>query len=771
MAPELSTLSREELLRALEEQRRLRQQAEADKEKAERDKEKAEEDKKSLEKQLQPSTLPEHLDACHVHLSVGISSRVNYKTGTQGNPENAGSKLRPNHIREWTTFPQEQSAVWKDLFDVDFASERHFTSLSTVKDWGNEMQLRLIGSELDLGYYQRHAVEDRVSLVIRRLYSNRRLRDIFNLKGEVMFENHGNTITENERSAGPQVSPVQKRQKKADVHGDSLPVTPTVRSRSSRPRADQFCVYNTGREETIPAFIIEYKAPHKLTLGTVEAGLMEIEVDDVVVCSENDDAVKLARRRVAAVITQLFSYMIYAELEFGYVCTGQAFIFLRVDPKDPTTVYYYLSVPNDDVGMNTGWVDGSDSDNKLHLTAVGQVLAFTLRALKTRPFGQIWRNNAESQLKRWEIEHDDILFGSDIEESGSKKLSDYKQNWRSRNEYIRVSPIKTRSKRLVAASSCRDTEATRRSENDDSSGSEFDSGSPSAGLPRHSSNITAPRPPSTGGRGSTDYPGQPPQWCTQKCLLGLRDRGPLDPDCPNVASHGIVRHAIDDREFCRLARAQILAKAGPSGCESMHRHGTSGALFWLTLFPYRYSLVAKALPVETVARAKYEEYLYQHLQPIQGVYIPVCLGGIDISPRPLWYDGIFEVVHLLFLSHAGRLVKFHANRDNFQTVVASAVESLQAIHKHAVLHRDAHGGNMFWNAENQRVMVVDLERARILDGQASVTKKRKRQDNVSLTGRTNHVEQFKWELRQAQKEMLPRHFYTEMGISPSTRPE
>ncbi|KAF3482687.1 uncharacterized protein GIQ15_02011 [Arthroderma uncinatum] len=745
----------EALRQELEKERRLRQQAEVDKKKAEREKEIVEEEKEiveqekmRLEKQIQLTTLPEFLEACHTYLSVGFSTRINYTTGTQGKPENATSKLRPNHIREWTTFSPEQSAVWEDLFDIDFVSKPHFTSLNTLRESGSDLAQRSLGSELDLGYYERYAVEDRVSLIIRSLYSNNKLRDVFSLKGDVVFENHGNTITADGEGpeqvldpdiGSPQQSPAQKRRKKADIHGESLPATPDPRSRSSRPRADQFCVYSTGPGGTIPAFIIEYKAPHKLTLDTIEAGLMDMEVDDVVVYSESDDLVKVARRRVAAVITQLFSYMIQASLEFGYICTGEAFIFLRVASDDPTTVYYFLSSPNKDVGETTGCADGP---NKLHLTAIGQVLAFTLRALKTRPHGQDWRNRAEEQLERWKIEHDDILFRSDIEKSSGKKLSDFKQDHRSRNEYIRASPIRTRSARLVAASTCRDPEekptGSEPSDSDDSSeNGGFDPGSPSTGLPRRASNIMVvvppppprppPPPPPTGKRDrrlNMEPPIQPTQFCTQKCLLGIFNRGPLDQNCPYVASHGHGRHTIDDSEFCRLVRAQILAKSGPSGCESMHRHGTSGALFWLTLYPYGYTLVAKAMPVETVRRAIYEESIYRQLRPIQGIHVPVCLGSVDISSRPLWYDGIFEVVHLLLLSHVGKLIKVHAGVNDLKIYVPSACESLHAIHRQRVLHRDAHIGNILWNAENKQAMFIDFERARIVNN-STETKKRK----------------------------------------------
>ncbi|KAM5475384.1 hypothetical protein MauCBS54593_001072 [Microsporum audouinii] len=753
----MSAMSREDLLQELEKERRLRQQAEEENAKKE-------EENNKLRKQIELTTLPEFLDACHVHLFVGFSTRINNKTGTQGVPENATSKLRPNYIREWTTFPQEQSKVWEMLFDVEFVSEPHFSSLHALEEAGKDIRLRLLGSELDLGYYERYTVEDRVALVIRTLYANRRLRKTFNLKGEVIFENHGNTINEpgganpasNPEVKSPQQSPVQKRRKQLDQSA-----APTMQSRSSRPRADQFCVYNTGSDGNIPAFIIEYKAPHKLTLNTVKNGLGDIDIDDVVIYRENDDVKRLARRRVAAVITQTFSYMVQAKLEFGYICTGEVFIFLRVAPSDPTIVYYYLSRPAKDVGETTGWVSGSDGHNKLHLTAIGQVLAFTLRALRSPPHSQTWPEDVEKQLKRWEIEHDDILFKDTEEDSPpSKRLSDYEPEQKSRLEYVRMSPVRTRSKRLAAASSCRDPEEGQENsesgDNDDSSeNGGFDPASPTPRPPRPSSNIMVviPPRPSSSSTERKQYmyntgPFNP--WCTQKCLLGLRIRGPLDPNCPNIASHGGgSQHAINDSEFRELVREQIVGGRGPWGCESMHRHGTSGALFWLVTFPYGYTLVAKAMPIETVKRAVYEEKIYQHLHMIQGTYIPVCLGSIDISSRPLWYDGIFQVVHLLLLSHVGKLVKLHAGLNKVKDLIPSACESLHAIHMHRTLHCDTHIGNMFWNAENKRVMIIDFERAKITSVNMP-TKKRKRGTDPNPTKKDI---EFKREIMVAKSNM------------------
>jgi hypothetical protein len=109
-----------------------------------------------------------------------------------------------------------------------------------------------------------------------------------------------------------------------------------------------------------------------------------MELEEVIRCSETDTSQDHFHRLIAAVITQAFSYMVKIGLEYGCVCTGEAIIFLRV-PDDPTTVHYFLSVPKGDVGGNTGWAPSCNGANRLHLTAVGQMLAFTLQALQTPP--------------------------------------------------------------------------------------------------------------------------------------------------------------------------------------------------------------------------------------------------------------------------------------------------------------------------------------------------------------------------------------------------
>jgi hypothetical protein len=81
-----------------------------------------------------------------------------------------------------------------------------------------------------------------------------------------------------------------------------------------------------------------------------------------VIGKEGDDFSFQSMRLITAIITQIFSYMIQIGVLYGYICTGEAFKIT----DDPSTVYYYLSIPNEDV----------EQANDRHRTAVAQVLAF-----------------------------------------------------------------------------------------------------------------------------------------------------------------------------------------------------------------------------------------------------------------------------------------------------------------------------------------------------------------------------------------------------------
>lgn len=57
---------------------------------------------------------------------------------------------------------------------------------------------------------------------------------------------------------------------------------------------------------------------------------------------------------MAAVVTQLFSYMVTQGTWYGYICTGQAYAFLRIG-DDPSNVYYSVHIPSRDFDDNDHW--------------------------------------------------------------------------------------------------------------------------------------------------------------------------------------------------------------------------------------------------------------------------------------------------------------------------------------------------------------------------------------------------------------------------------
>ncbi|KUL81423.1 hypothetical protein ZTR_09479, partial [Talaromyces verruculosus] len=190
---------REEAERRREEAERRREEEQRRREGEQRRREEAEQNLDQERLQTQNTTLPEFLDACHKHLFLGLTIQKDKKSSTKGDPANADRKLRPSRIQEWTDFPDEQMAIWADLMDADFVTERHFTPLLALKESGKEIMKRMHGSELDIGYFQRETVESRVASVIEELYASRQLRRKFNLRGNVTFENHANTLTDESR--------------------------------------------------------------------------------------------------------------------------------------------------------------------------------------------------------------------------------------------------------------------------------------------------------------------------------------------------------------------------------------------------------------------------------------------------------------------------------------------------------------------------------------------------------------------------------------------
>jgi len=148
----------DELRRELEEVKRLREEEQR----------RREEEQRYYEQRTGKTILAEFLNACHVHLYQGLTVQDESQS-TRGTPANADRKLRPDRILPWEDFGAHQTPVWDAVMESDFMSERHFTSLHTLEEDGEQLHRRKLSSELDVRYFVQFAIDDRVTSIIERL--------------------------------------------------------------------------------------------------------------------------------------------------------------------------------------------------------------------------------------------------------------------------------------------------------------------------------------------------------------------------------------------------------------------------------------------------------------------------------------------------------------------------------------------------------------------------------------------------------------------------
>ncbi|KAI9827435.1 MAG: hypothetical protein M1832_004784 [Thelocarpon impressellum] len=267
--------------------------------------------------------------------------------------------------------------------------------------------MRPVGFEADLMYVQREAVETPATFIINHLSSVEAVSREFKLGGRIAFDNQPHALSEGSEEV------VQRRSEQ-----NLQPSTPgVVAGGSKQPRTDQVCVYTEVQGEGSRrrlAFVIEDKPAHKLSLSILRMGLHPMDIrkdviDRVTVPTSADQEAHLqyhSDRLVAAAITQIFSYMIEGGVQYGYITTGEAIVFLHVPSDDPSTVCYHLVEPRADVEAQ---IEAYPDDEYSHRTALGQVLAFSLLTLESRTRPNDWKQRVIDQLTPWAVDYDAML--------------------------------------------------------------------------------------------------------------------------------------------------------------------------------------------------------------------------------------------------------------------------------------------------------------------------------------------------------------------------
>ncbi|KAL2689310.1 hypothetical protein Neosp_003363 [[Neocosmospora] mangrovei] len=573
---------------------------------------------REVEKRVASLKLGDFLKECHT-LTLALVPITERSLTTQGETTTkpAGRLLHPLRIVPWKNFPAMQAHVWDTLTEhTSFFDRAVFPSLEYLEQL--KSTLNPVSSEMTLRTFQCKTVEDSVCMIMDAVHNDPEAREHLGLQGTMSFIDHTN------------------------IGNITSPEAPTEQQpkRMKNCRADQLCIYQSSSEEKVPTLAIEYKPPHKLTRDEIVTGLVgEIQPARDVINKSTETFTDAAKRLSAAVITQLFSYMVDKKLRYGFVCQGEAYIFLHIS-DDPSLVYYFVSVPSLDVPP------GSDKPPAIYQTAVAQVSAFIMQAIKSQAPSQHWCDQA-ARLPQWCVEYEMEVHGipSTIRSDTSAAVEYTPQSWSDMS--------------FVLSSS--------------------------------------------DGSSSPDNINERP-YCTHDCLKGLAFGGPLDSQCPNVADHGHAHLGIN--EFLYRTRGQLASDRGKDAdCTPLHVSGSRGSLFKLRLSSHGYTLVAKGVEAADRDQLLHKNEIYNHLHDLQGRFIPVCLSTIDLI-LPYYYDGGIYM-HFMLMSYAGRPVLYRL--ESIKPAIAENIMAvLSHLHEHRVLHRDAELRNVLYDDRTEHCMMVDL---------------------------------------------------------------
>ncbi|KAJ3454650.1 hypothetical protein MRS44_013250 [Fusarium solani] len=635
----------------------------------------------NLRRDQRDTSYDEYLRLCHEELFTTLKVQDKSKSSGGGTTDVTG-KHYPLWLRPWDGFLDEQKSC--HLIIKAILQGFHLPSRLAVRAIAQATSKRPVASEDDLRTFEHLAVEDPVENVFAALgprSQNHPIGRELDCKA-ITFENHPLSLTETDE--------IDRNDDEAAMHREDLFIRVISRISSGKASTDGESHLQEQIEET-----------------------------------------------VAKALAQTFHYMIRLGSSYGYLTAGKSLIFLHIG-DDPTVLYYHMAQPENDAEGEDGTVDP-------FYTAVAQLAAFCLRTCRCSGKSDQWREKAISLLNKWPQPYAEMCGGTTEEEASpesTRSVSSYAGS-------IVAAQKLTVELRQTTRASCKDSEPLPKIDASDSSSGDDEplvnegrrtqgarsSPQVSALSSKKRKDMTSGNDGSTGSEAS-ELEARP--YCTQRCLLGLKGDGLLDEKCPNVALHrrakGDLSHPINAtrlRELlCKKLARPVYRLRYLKPLDSDGKYGDTGALFKLTLGCYGYTFVGKGTFAAAVTRLQHEADVYSHLEPMQGHFVPVCLGSIDLeTPYPLV---LADIVHMLLMSWVGDTVVMN---DSIQEEKTRLRELLR---KQGVVHNDIRQGNLLWNDEHDRIMLIDFNLATLLRPArhkqvSKLTGKRKRHERDSET--------------------------------------
>ena len=722
-----------------EDERRLRElaetrakQAETQAKHAETQAKQAEGRAKQAEGKTRRTTFEELLESCHKLLG-SVSVQTDKSMSTQGSTTSPEGKCCPKRMLPWTDFPRKRQEAFEQLYKIlhppKGPARQLFSPLLHFEELGNTISGRKIASEEDLKKFHQTTVEDAIANVISTLVANNLHGENWTLGKGLVFDNHTNGLSDLDEDV------------RARLHLSAAPSEPQGRLKPIP--ADQICVLKTENEMAELLFVIEYKAPQKISKEILRTGLRAMNVPNEVVNRSTipTDPVKKfeynADKLVAAVATQTYSYMLKSGSEYSCIITGEAIVFLWIKEDDSNTLYYHLAEPNEEVRA----AEGDDFEHPL--TAIGQLLSFCVMALQSARRTESWREKSLGRAHTWSVDLEKILHNIPYEQTKLEAPpSAYKPPSYSIDDPKSPYYLRKRQQKSYRLGCSPENEPTRDNQDDPAEDSGDDTESIYTPTKKGSANRSQEGNRGHGAQISSSGMTQR-HYCTQACLLGLVRGSLLDENCPNTDLHRqgkkVRTHMLHMELFTEMVRRQ-LGTTLDSNCEELGLHGARGILFKVTLASHGYTFVGKATREVFVSDLKHEGRMYDLLRSVQGKQIPVYLGNIDLI-RP-WYDLYYTLIHMLLMSWGGeRLDETNVMR-KYSTEVTHFESQIARL---GVQHEDIRPPNMLWNQETGGVMFIDFERSIEVRGRAlqeiTPNRKRKRSPEVVKTELENHSQE------------------------------
>lgn len=694
--------------------------------------------REEIEHQSRLTTIPEILDLYN-QLFMTINVKEKPMVLTSGDISVPTRGKYPERIIPWDDFAKRQQEIWNIICASSTYSEPLFGSLGSIgsrRTWSINWCSDLISKE-------KVAVLDPVEAILEEFFNNDELRQKLHLLGGVSFiksryfhpgNQERSTLTpldQSSKSEGAKVHFAIKSEKDTrDFYGDCQP--------------DKLCILNleTGQQRLL--YGIEYKLPCTLLATDIVQDLRGEILPGRYLMSKDDESLEFyTRREVFALITGLFSYLVKTGVQYGYVSTGDIMIFLHIS-DDPEQIEYHVWNPRD--------FDFSQPSS-LHNTALAEVIAFSLQALTAELPLQAW-HDAAANLETWAVEGANILECR----PESVQHEHFRRNMPANQSSQSATPHYSSSTALRLKRRAKHIARREEHEEDDEPGSSnlgvqdlkcWPQGSKSGDESEDSTDEESRRiPAGVSSRAEISNVGRVRKkrkldgdeltgrftensgkrvldrdYCSLPCLLGLARGGDLDHNCPNIADHG--KKHLTRLKYQRLVQEQLARDRGHhTDCEPLWIGGSRGAMFKVTLTAYGYTVIAKGVRSHDVPYLIHEAKIYRHLQSIQGIHIPVCLGSANLI-LPYYYQGA-KFVRFLFQSYAGVPVSQIIHAEAKADILSKITYAVDAIHRLSVLHRDLVPRNIMTDAKSGSIQIIDFERAEIREKKIEVVSSRKK---------------------------------------------